>query len=46
MAKIGKNVIVEAALDASTLAVRLTWADGNFTRAHFDNIAGKAIPNP
>ena len=46
MAATLENVIVAAVPDASTLTVRLTWADGSETVARFGHLAGKGVFAP
>ena len=46
MAETGKNVIVGADADAASLSVRLTWADGSTSVAHFDGVAGQGVLAP
>jgi len=45
MANIGDNVISKAEADAA-FSVRLTWADGSTSLAHFDHLAGKGVFAP
>ena len=46
MTDVGKNVIIGAEADSASQSVRLTWADGSTSLAHFDHVIGKGVFAP